>query len=93
MMIKMNSALMLGLGCWVQCQKYFGAHKGKMIAVRVDYDIYQVFGPSYSPRRRANKELVIVAKLTILIEVTGIRIAATTGSSSPRTEKYNPTKL
>ena len=34
-----------------------------MIAVRVDYDIYQVFGPIYSPRRRANKELVIVAKL------------------------------
>lgn len=39
------------------------------------------------------KLVIIVVKITMLIELNGIRIAAITGSSCPVTAKYNPTQL
>lgn len=46
-----------------------------------------------SPFLLADKLVAIVTNVTILIELNGIRIAATRGDSNPCTAKPNPTTL
>lgn len=58
-----------------------------------DTDENQEDGHQASPRRRAMRRTLIVVKATTVIELSGMRIAATTGDRSPRKAKLSPPRL
>ena len=51
------------------------------------------FIPVYILFRLAKNEMLVVVKATIVTELTGIKIAATTGDRYPCTAKVRPTIL
>lgn len=56
-------------------------------------DKYHVFSHILFLSLLPNRFVLTVVKITILIELRGIKIAATTGDNCPVTAKYNPNIL